>query len=125
MPVQQAREVEDCIGIVRVGLHGALQAIDREFGATLDLEQIGEVVPSLGKMRVGLNGGTVGGLILVTALTIRTDMQIKELSFSENASRRQTLTVGLGLEHLPRPSALSKLLDIASVGVGALMDATA
>jgi hypothetical protein len=29
------------------------------------------------------------------------------------------------LEHLPRPSALGKLLDVASVGVGALMDVTA
>jgi hypothetical protein len=81
---------------------------------------------------VGAIGGAVGapglgvtGLILVTAMTIRTDMQVKQLSFSANAGRRQVLDVSITLEHLPRPSAASKLLDLASVGVGALMDATA
>src|SRR5271165_1319719 len=64
VPVQQSCEVEDRIAIIRIGLEGALQAIDREFGATLDLEQIGEVVPSLGKMRVGLKGGPVSGFSL-------------------------------------------------------------
>jgi hypothetical protein len=78
-----------------------------------------------GSAAAAIAGGAVGGLVLVTALTIRTDMQVKELSFSENATRRQTLAIGIGLEHMPRPSSLSKLLDIASVGVGALMDATA
>ncbi len=78
-----------------------------------------------GSVAGAITKGAIGGLILVTALTIRTDMQVKELSFSENATRRQTLSVGIGLDHLPRPSGLSKLLDIASIGVGALMDATA
>lgn len=68
---------------------------------------------------------STGGLTLVTAMTIRTDMQVKELSFSENATRRQTLNVVMSLEHVPRPSGMGKLLDIASVGVGALMDVTA
>ena len=70
-------------------------------------------------------GGAVGGLVLVTAMTIRTDMQVKQLSFSASAARRQTIAVSITLEHVPKPSALGKLLDIASVGVGALMDATA
>lgn len=69
--------------------------------------------------------GKAGGLILVTSMTIRTDMQVKELSFSVNATRRQTIAVTLSLEHLPRPTAAAKLLDVASIGLGALMDATA
>lgn len=72
-----------------------------------------------------MTGGVLGGLTLVTAMTIRTDMQVKELSFSETATRRQTLSVVISFEHVPRPSGLAKLLDIASVGVGALMDVTA
>lgn len=78
-----------------------------------------------GSALAAISGGAVGGLTLVTAMTIRTDMQVKELTFSASVGRRQTLSVGITLEHLPRPSGLGKLLDIASVGVGALMDATA
>lgn len=78
-----------------------------------------------GSAAAAITGGTVGGLILVTAMTIRTDMQVKQLSFSASAARRQTIAMTISLEHLPKPSALGKLLDIASVGLGALMDATA
>lgn len=74
---------------------------------------------------VGAPGGGFGGLILVTSMTIRTDMQVKQLSFTASAGRRQVLDVSMTLEHVPRPSAVGKLLDLASVGVGALMDATA
>lgn len=78
-----------------------------------------------GSAAAAITGGGVGGLIVVTAMTIRTDMQVKQLSFSANAVRRQTIAVSITLEHVPKPSALGKLLDIASVGLGALMDATA
>lgn len=78
-----------------------------------------------GSAAAAITGGAVGGLVLVTAMTIRTDMQVKDLTFSANANRRQTLSVTIGLDHVPKPSAIGKLLDIASVGIGALMDATA
>ena len=78
-----------------------------------------------GSAAAAITGGGVGGLILVTSMTIRTDMQVKQLSFSASAARRQVIAVTISLDHVPKPSAVGKLLDIASVGVGALMDATA
>jgi hypothetical protein len=69
-----------------------------------------------------LTGGAVAGLILVTTMTIRTDMQVQTLTFTASAGKRETLDVSITLAHMPRPSALGKLLDVASVGVGALKD---
>jgi hypothetical protein len=66
--------------------------------------------------------GRVGGLILVTALTIRTDIQIQSLSITATAAKRDALEVQLTMAHLPLPSLLGKLLDVASLGVGALGD---
>jgi phage protein U len=67
-------------------------------------------------------GGKVGGLILVTSMTIRTDMQIQRLQFSASAQKRDAIDVTVSMIHVPKPSMLNKLLDIASVGVGALAD---
>jgi hypothetical protein len=69
-----------------------------------------------------LTNGAVGGLILITAATIRTDLAVSGLTISLSATRRETLDVSLRLAHLPRPGSLAKLLDVASVGVGALTD---
>lgn len=70
-----------------------------------------------------LTQGAVGGLILITAATIRTDLAVQSLGITLSAARRDTLDVTLRMAHLPRPGSLAKLLDIASVGVGALTDA--
>lgn len=69
-----------------------------------------------------MTGGAVSGLVLVTAMTIRTDMQVESLSFTASAAKRDLLDVSVSMVHLPRPSALGKLLDVASVGIGALAD---
>ena len=66
--------------------------------------------------------GTLTGLFLVTSLTIRPDMQVQSLTFSASAARRDVLEVNLALAHVPRPSLLGKILDVASIGVGALAD---
>jgi len=66
--------------------------------------------------------GAVGGLVLLTATTIRTDLAVQSLTVATTAARRDTLDVTLKLVHLPRPGSLAKLLDVASVGVGALTD---
>jgi hypothetical protein len=68
-------------------------------------------------------GLDIGGLVLITSMTIRTDMQIQNLSFSASSSRRDVLEVSIAMMHMPRPSGLHKLLDVASLGVAALMDA--
>jgi hypothetical protein len=69
-----------------------------------------------------LTGGRVGGLVLVTSMTIRTDMEIQSLTFSATAARRDVLDVSMSLVHVPRPGVLSRLLDMASVQVAALAD---
>ena len=66
--------------------------------------------------------GRVSGLVLVTAMTIRTDMQIQSLTFTASASKRATLDVSMTLVHVPRPGVLSRVLDVAGLGVGALSD---
>lgn len=106
-----------------VQLTGALVGPTR-YALKLLLETQAEAAQR-GSAAAAITGGAVGGLVLVTAMTIRTDMQVRQVTFSASASRRQTLGFTMTLEHLPRPSALGKLLDLASVGVGALMDATA
>jgi hypothetical protein len=70
-----------------------------------------------------LSGGRVQGLVLVTALTIRTDMHVQSLTFSVNAERRDVIDVAISLVHMPLPGAWTgRLLDMGSVGVGALAD---
>lgn len=75
-----------------------------------------------GSMLERMSGGQAGGLILVTTMTIRTDLYVQSLTFSANASRRDVIDVSLSLVHLPRPGALAQILDLAAVGVGTLMD---
>lgn len=106
-----------------IKLQGLLVGPSR-FAMKLALENQAEAAQR-GSAASALLGGRIGGLILVTSMTIRTDMQVKELTFSANATRHQTLAVGITLEHLPKPSALGKILDMASIGVGVLTDVTA
>jgi hypothetical protein len=70
-----------------------------------------------------LTHGKVGGLILLTPITIRTDLAVQSLTISASAARRDCLDVSMRLAYLPRPGSLAKLLDVAAVGVGALTDA--
>jgi hypothetical protein len=70
-----------------------------------------------------LSGGARGGLILITSATVRTDLAVQSLNFTQTAQRRGAIDVTIRLLHLPRPGSLAKLLDVASIGVGALTDA--
>ena len=79
-------------------------------------------VSQRGSAVAGFTSGRVGGLILVTSMTIRTDMYVQSLSFTAAAARRDVLDVSLTLTHMPLPGALGQLLDLASVGVAALAD---
>lgn len=75
-----------------------------------------------GSMLERVSGGQAGGLILITSMTIRTDMYMQSLSFSANAQRREVIDVSMALAHLPRPGPLAQVLDVAAVGVGTLLD---
>ena len=69
-----------------------------------------------------LTHGAVGGLILISSATIRTDLAVTGLTITISATRREALDVSLRMAHLARPGSLAKLLDVASVGIGALTD---
>ncbi|MEQ8766305.1 MAG: hypothetical protein RL885_20490 [Planctomycetota bacterium] len=103
-----------------ITLSAALIGPDR-FVWKLFLETVAEQ-SMRGSVLDGLTGGKVGGLILWTGLTLRTDIFVKSLNFTTSASRRDAIDVSITLEHLPRPGALSKLLDIASVAVSSIID---
>jgi hypothetical protein len=103
-----------------ISLTGVLVGEER-FAMKFALETLAEA-SKRGSAIEGLTGGAVTGLILVTALTIRTDMQIQNLSFNVNANRRQVIDISISLKHMPRPGSLGKLLDLASIGIAALGD---
>ena len=103
-----------------IALNGVLVGAER-FAWKLALETLAEV-SKRGSALARISGGTVSGLILVTSLTIRTDMQVQSLAFSASAARRDTIDVAITLAHMPLPGALGKLLDVASLGVAALAD---
>lgn len=67
--------------------------------------------------------GATGGLVLVTTMTLRLDMQVTELSFSVSAQRRDTIEVTIGLRHVPQPSPLNMLLDVGMAAAMSLTDA--
>jgi hypothetical protein len=103
-----------------ISLTGVLVGSDR-FTWKLALETMAES-SKRGTALATLSGGAVGGLILVTSMTIRTDMQIQSLTFTASSAKRGVLDVSISMAYMPKPSALGKLLDLASVAVGSLAD---
>ena len=103
-----------------ITLAGVLVGTER-FAWKLALENMAET-SKRGGLIASLTGGRISGLILVTSLTIRTDMQIQSLTFTASAAKRDALDVSISLAHMPLPGALGKLLDVAAIGVGALSD---
>ncbi len=103
-----------------VSLSGVLVGAERN-AWKLALETLAETSKRGGAL-ASFTGGKVSGLILVTSMTIRTDMQIQSLSFSVSAAKRDVIDVSMTLAYMPLPGALGKLLDVASIGVGVLAD---
>jgi hypothetical protein len=103
-----------------VSLTGVLVGPER-FAWKLALETMAES-SKRGSALAAMTSGRVGGLILITSMTIRTDMQVQTLSFTASSAKRGVMDVSVSLAYMPKPSALGKLFDVASVGVGALSD---
>jgi hypothetical protein len=103
-----------------VKLSGVLVGPER-YSWKLGLETLADV-SKRGSSIGALTGGKVGGLILVTSMTIRTDMQIQKLGFTATSQKRDTLDVTLEMAWVPLPGALAKLLDVASLAIGGLAD---
>ena len=103
-----------------ITLNGVLVGAER-YAWKLGLETLAETSKRGGAL-AAFTGGRFSGLILVTSMTIRTDMQIQSLSFSASAAKRDVIDVTITMAHMPLPGALGKLLDVASLGVAALAD---
>jgi hypothetical protein len=103
-----------------ISLTGVLLGTER-FAWKLALETLAESSKRGGAISA-ISGGAISGLILVTTMTIRTDMQVQSLSFTASAAKRDALDVSVSLAYMPKPSALGALLDVASVAVGSLLD---
>jgi hypothetical protein len=58
--------------------------------------------------------GKAGGLIFVSRLVTRINMQISELSFTASAQRLETLEVNVTLRHVPRPGPVDALVDLGA-----------
>ncbi len=103
-----------------ISLSGVLVGPER-YAWKLSLETLADVAKR-GSSIASLTGGAVSGLILVTSLTIRTDMQIQSLSFTASSGKRDALDVSLSMAYMPLPGALGSLLNVASLAVGGLAD---
>lgn len=103
-----------------ITLTGMLVGTER-YAWKFALERLAETSRK-GSALAAYTGGVVGGLILVTSMTIRTDMYVQSLTFNVTAAKRDAIDVTMTLVHAPIPSALGLLLDVASVGIGALAD---
>jgi phage protein U len=103
-----------------VSLSGVLVGPERH-AWKLALENLADA-SKRGSALAAATGGRASGLILVTSMTIRTDMQVQSLSFGASAAKRDALDVSITLTHMPLPGTLGRLLDVASLGVAALVD---
>lgn len=103
-----------------LSMSGLLVGPDR-FRWKVELETLAEI-SKRGSALAAISSGKASGLILVTSLTIRTDIQVQSLSFSVTATRRDVIEVSIALAHLPLPGSAGLLLDKAALGVAALGD---
>jgi hypothetical protein len=103
-----------------VTLAGVLVGPER-YAWKLSLETLADVGKRGGSIGA-FTGGAVSGLILVTSMTIRTDMQIQTLSFTASSAKREVLEVTLSMAYMPLPGALASLLSLTSLAVGGLAD---
>jgi hypothetical protein len=104
-------------------MSGVLAGAER-FSWKLALETLAEA-SKRGSALAAMTAGRVSGLIVVTAMTIRTDMQVQSLTFTASAAKRDALDLSITLAHMPLPGSLGKLLDVTSLGIGLLGDAVA
>jgi hypothetical protein len=103
-----------------ISLSGVLVGPER-FVWKQELETLAEVSKRGGAIAAA-SGGRIQGLVLVTSMTIRTDMQVQSLSFTASSTKREAIDVTVSLAYTPLPGPLGKVLDVASLGVGSLSD---
>jgi hypothetical protein len=103
-----------------LSLSGLLAGEER-FRQKFELELLAES-SRRGSLVESVTRGAAGGLVLITSMTVRTDLQVQSLSFSTAAARRDVIDVSMTLVHMPRPGMVGRLLEVANFGVRALAD---
>lgn len=103
-----------------VTMSGTLIGPER-YALKFSLEKLAES-SKLGTALEGLTASAVSGLVLITGITVRTDMQIQSLSFTVAATRREVIDVSIHLVHMPRPGRANALLDLGNLAVRSLRD---
>ncbi len=97
-------------------LSGVLVGADR-YRRKVELELLAES-SKRGSALASLSGGRLTGLIVVTAMTIRTDMQVQTLGFTASSGKRDALDVSISLAHMPLPGSLGDAAGRAPPGRG-------
>lgn len=103
-----------------LALTGLLTGPER-YALKFSLESLAESA-KLGTALEGLSGGAVSGLVVITGMAVRTDMQIQSLSFTASASRRDVIDVAISFAYMPRPTSPARLLETGSVAIRSLID---
>ena len=103
-----------------IALTGVLTGPER-YALKFSLERLAES-SKLGTTLEGLTGGAVSGLVLITGMAVRTDMQIQSLSFTATAARRDVIDVSISFAHMPRPASPTRLLETANIAIRSLLD---
>jgi hypothetical protein len=99
----------------------ALLVGPQRYAWKLSLEMLADVSKRGGAL-AKFTGGAVGGLILVTRMTVRMDMQVTDLTFTASSQRLDALEVSIGLQHVPKPGPANLLLDIGAAAAMTALD---
>ena len=67
-----------------------------------------------------LTGGAVSGLMLITRMVVRLDLQVASLTFTQSAQRRDAIEVSLSLRHVPRPGPQHLLVDVGMTALASI-----
>lgn len=103
-----------------IALTGLLTGPER-YALKFALESLAESA-KLGTALEGLTGGAVSGLVVITGMAVRTDMQIQSLSFTAAAARRDVIDVSISFAYMPRPTSPARLLEAGNVAIRSLID---
>ncbi|MCP2341340.1 hypothetical protein [Actinomadura rupiterrae] len=106
----------------RIGIEALLAGPDR-LALKKALEALAlasrRLADSAARRPADVPGALLGGISVVSGLTVSLEMQITELHFTQSVNRRDALDVSIALEEVPRASLLAALGEVADLAVAA------